>query len=226
MFVLNLESNTLPVTHFTLPRWKRNLQRERSFLWKKISKQLESLELCIFQADKGNGLVIVHKSDLNQLYRNYLADNAMVFPPFKYFNDIQALRSLLADREPNLKATADDRPPTFYFKLKTHKKAFNVQEMYSPGLFEIRNSLTELSLLLRPIVYHKPSITTLVSSHLRPLLRQVIDNSPWLCTDIHEVMATLSHPSINLDTLYTTDIKSFYPSTPHDLILNTFDHYY
>ena len=36
----------------------------------------------------------------------------------------------------------------------------------------------------------------------------------------------LTHPSINLDILYTADIKAFYPSTPHELILKAFDHYY
>ena len=94
-------------------------------------------------------------------------------PPYKYFNDAQALQSPLAALGPNLKATADDRPPTFYFKLT----------------------------LLRPIANHKSSITTLVSSHIRLLFKPIIDNSPWLSNGVHEVLATLSHPSFNIHYL-------------------------
>ena len=79
----------------------------------------------------------------------------------------------------------------------------------------IRNTLSELFNLSRPIAKKpKPSITTLVSSCLRLLITPIIANSPFLRDDVHEMIALLSHPSINLTTLHTYDIKSFYSSAP------------
>lgn len=82
-----------------------------------------------------------------------------------------------------------------------------------------------MSKLVRPIANHKPSITTLVSSHLRPLITPIIQNSPFLCDDVHEVIDAIAHPSIDLTNLHTYDIKSFYSSTPQALILEAFEHY-
>ena len=97
--------------------------------------------------------------------------------------------------------------------------------MTSPGLFEIKNTIAELAKLVRPIANHKPSVTILVSNHLRSLIKPIIDNAPFLCEDVHEVIDALGHPSISLDRIHTYDIKSFYTSTPHALILEAFDHY-
>ena len=115
-------------------------------------------------------------------------------------------------------------PPTMYFKVKVHKPNFQTKEVMSPGLFEIKNTITQLAKLVRPIANHKPSITTLVSTHLRPLIKPIINNAPFLCEDVHEVIDALGHPSISLDHIHTYDIKS-YTSTPHQLILEAFEHY-
>ena len=225
-FALNLEHNTPPLTHFSLPRWKRDLQREFRYLIKAVNAQINIEELKIISVDKGKGLVIVHKSDLQYIYKLWLKSNATRVPPYHYFSQVQKLRQLLAEEDPNLTTLQDDRPPTFYFKLKVHKSQFKCREVYSPSLYRIENSLSELTSICRPIANHKPSITTLVSSHLRPLLTPIIANSSYLCEDVHEVIATLSHPSINMVTLHTYDIKSFYSSVPHTLILEAFDHYH
>ena len=224
-FALNLEHNTPPLTHFPLPKWKRDIQREFKFLTQSVSKQLKAENLNIISVDKGHGLVIVHLSDLQQMYKLWLDQNATRVPPYHYFKQVQDLRTLLAEEDPNLTSLQDDRPPTFYFKIKVHKPQFKSKVVYSPSLYRIQNSLSELVSMCRPIANHKPSITTLVSSHLRPLLTPIIENSPFLSDDIHEVIAILSHPSVNLNALYTYDIKSFYSSAPHQLILEAFDHY-
>ena len=115
----------------------------------------------------------------------------------------------------------DDRPPTFYFKFKTHKADFKVQQD-TPGIFLISQNTELLSKFTRPIVSHKPSITTLASSHLRPLITPIISNSP--VEDVLEVTNLLffHKPPAKL---YCYDIIKFYPSTPHDLIIESFKFY-
>ena len=224
-FALNLEYNTPPLTHFPLPRWKRDLQREYRFLLTRVKDQIRKHSLCIIQVDKGHGLVILHESDLAEIYRLWLNENATRVPGYYYFDAVNKLRDLLADEDPELKSTQDDRPPTMYFKVKVHKPNFKSREVTSPGLFQINNTLKEMSQLVRPIANHKPSISTLVSNHLRPLITPIIKNSPFLCEDVHEVIDALRYPSISLDHFRTYDIKSFYTSTPHQLILEAFEHY-
>ena len=82
----------------------------------------------------------------------------------------------------------------------------------------------QLCKFTRPIVSHKPSITTLASSHLRPLITPIITAAPYLVEDIKEATNLLffhAPPS----KLYCYDIIQFYPSTPHNLILEAFKFY-
>ena len=50
-FALNLEFNTPPLTHFPLPKWKRDLQREHRFLLTTVQQQLRKHDFCIIQVD-------------------------------------------------------------------------------------------------------------------------------------------------------------------------------
>ena len=110
-----------------------------------------------------------------------------------------------------------------YFKYKTHKTAFKVQEE-APSIFVINLTTEQLSNFTRPIVSHKPFLTNLASSHLRPLITHIIDNSPYLVKDVLEATNLLffhKPPS----KLYCYDIIKLYPSTPHTLILEAFNFY-
>ena len=95
--------------------------------------------------DKGHGLVILHESDLAQIYQIWLDENATRVPGYYYFNAINHLRDLLAEQDSDLQTLQDDRAPTMYFKVKVHKPNFRTKEVTSPGLFEIKNTIAELA---------------------------------------------------------------------------------
>ena len=95
-FSLDLEHNTPPLTFFPLPKLKRDLQKEYRYLIDSVKHQTYKENLCIFSVDKGHGLVIVHKSDLEQIYKFCLDRNAQRVLPYFYYEAVRKLRTLLA----------------------------------------------------------------------------------------------------------------------------------
>ena len=122
-------------------------------------------------------------------------------------------------------ALTDDRPPTLYFKIKTHKPTFITHETSQPEVYTYSNVAKDLTKIARPIINHKNSITTHTSSSLRKLITPIIAESKYLTKDIHETIAKLcEHGPPN--QIYTDDIEQFYPNTPHSLVVGAFGFYH
>ena len=119
----------------------------------------------------------------------------------------------------------DDRPPTLYFKIKTHKPYFITNTTSQPEIYTYNNGPKELTPIARPIINHRNSITTHTSTMLRKYIKPIITNSKYLTKDIHETISILSQNNLP-DHIYTGDIEAFYPSTPHSLVLEAFSYYH
>ena len=125
----------------------------------------------------------------------------------------------------------DGRLPTLYFKVKVHKADFQQTvrpntHIDQPFLYS-ETQVERLYACSRPIVNHTACITT------------AIQKSAFLTSDIFETIEKLTKPfQVRRATytltyspptprgsikIYTADIVGFYPSTPHELILNAFD---
>ena len=207
--------------YFSHPGWIRKFHRTHSSLITQIRSQLTALSLTLNQVDKGHGLAVLHKSTLTQIYRSYLRCETTRVPPVKYKADCDKLRNMLYDLDKNRKSYTDDRCPTLYFKYKTHKSIFKVEPVLSAAVYHIKIDIATLCRHTRPIVNHRPSLTTLCSDFFRPHLTPIIKNSVFLVEDVYETVSAVcinGHPS----AIYSYDIQKFYPSTPHDLIMAAF----
>ena len=122
-------------------------------------------------------------------------------------------------------AATDDRPPTCYFKIKTHKAAFRNYTTAEPHIHIYTLGGKSLANLSRPIIDHKNSITTHCSNILRKLITPIINNSPFLTRDVHHTISRLcTHGPPTY--IYTGDIEKFYPNTPHSLVIEAMAYYH
>ena len=131
------------------------------------------------------------------------------------------LRRRLHNYDPTTKAhVTDDRPPTFYFKVNTHKETFPSSATIYTSIYTF--DPYAISPFVRPIANHSASITTLAYKVLRPLLTPIIAQHPLFAGDANAVIKQLSiygpPPAI-----FHYDIN---PSLPHDLALEAFEHYF
>ena len=125
-------------------------------------------------------------------FRNHVvspinSEHANIF----YYNIVNQLRTKLHNLDQNLKTSkTDDRPPTFYFKIKTQKENF-------PSTLTPYTNISHFDPALippfaRPITNHSSSPSTLASRFLRPLLSPIIENHPHLASDVFSAMKQLS----------------------------------
>ena len=117
----------------------------------------------------------------------------------------------------------DDRPPTIYFKIKTHKTTFHHTTTQHENIYIYSNGAKDLLPITRAIINHKNTITSSCSNIFRVLIQPIIRDNPYLTEDVFETInnpCTFGHP----EQICTADIEAFYPNTSHDLILDAFKH--
>ena len=94
-------------------------------------------------------------------------------------------------------SNTDDRCPTFYFKVKIHKAAFQSSltesskypEVYQYSLH--KDNMDMFVAISRPVVNHEGCITTLCTPFLQGPLERVISKCRYLTKDIFESIERL-----------------------------------
>lgn len=224
--LLKLSTNTPPVTRFNIPNSHSHTYRIFKRLLSRLKRQIKQHECSLLTADKGPGLVIIENNTLTGLYNAYIQSKATLVHPADYLVAFDNLFTALLQIDPFMKTnTTDSRPPTFYFKVKTHKPAFITSTTPHPEIYIYNQTPSTLLPIVRPILNHKASISCLCANFLRPLLTPIINASPFLTSDIYQTINNLCQHGPP-PSLYTGDIEQFYPSTPHNLIKDAFTHYY
>ena len=117
--ILNLDLNAPPLTRFPLPVSHRTTHKQYSTLLASFKKLMTFHHIRILATDRTSGLVIMTDTELQVIYATYLLMFQQV-PSSWFYKVTTALRSSLHKYDPNSKAhVTDDRPPTFYFKIKS-----------------------------------------------------------------------------------------------------------
>ena len=101
-----------------------------------LKRQLKTEKIQILQADKDPGLLLIHNATLTELYNKYLNNNATQVTPHEYNETLRKLKyilNLMFVNENN--NNTDDRPPTLYFKIKTHKEQFLTTTTEQMGIY-------------------------------------------------------------------------------------------
>ena len=207
---LNLET---PLTHYTQTNTTRRTYEHYEQLLDTLKRRLKAEQLQIIQADKGPGLLVIHNTTLTDIYKQYLQTNATTVSASTYNESVRRLKLFLylMDLEIGPEAVTDDRPPTLYFKIKTHKPTFITHEAGQPEVYTYLNGAKNLTNIARPIINHRNSITTHTSSCLRKFITPIIAESKYLTKDIYETIAKLcKHGPPN--QIYAGDIEQFYPT--------------
>ena len=123
--ILNLNNNLPPLTHFQLTHQQQRTYDHYNTLLTKLKKELKTHKLKILQADKGPGLIILQENTLTKLYQLYFENSTTITDTETYLKSLHDLKviyyMILYDTKMN---NTDDRPPTIYFKVKTHKTTF------------------------------------------------------------------------------------------------------
>ena len=211
--------------YFNIDKKKNNTYKKFQQTLNTLEQKLKQQQATVLSADKGPGLLIAQNTTVLQIYREYLKLNAHNVHPAIYIDHLNNIRDTLAKLNPLLTLkTNDDRVPTFYFKIKTHKDVFNAQPTKHKEIYTYNIGPIVICTIARPIVNHTNSITVLCSDILRPLISPIIERCKYLTPDIFKTIDALmayGAPS----QIYTGDIEKFYPSTPHTLIITAFHHY-
>ena len=191
-FQYNLDLNASPLTRFPLPRAHRDTHKRFTSLLASFRLLIKRYSLRIISTDKSSGLVILTDTELQVLYSTYLLQFKQI-PAFWYYKFITSLRRKIFNLDHNLRTSVtDDRPPTAYFKLKTHKDTFPSSYTVFTNIFTF--DPYAIAPFARPIVNHSSSISTLASKLLRPLITPIITNHPLLSSDVY----TANGPVVNL----------------------------
>ena len=140
----------------------------------------------------------------------------------KALHDLKVILYMIL--EPRKMNYTDDRPPTMYFKIKSHKPSFRTTTTEYEEIYCYSNGAKDLLIISRAIINHKNSITSSSCDLIRVLTKPIIQDSPYLTEDIHQTIKQLCENGFP-DHIYTGDIEAFYPNTPHELILAAFKHY-
>ena len=123
--LLRLTTNTPPVTRFNIPTSQVHTHRTFKRLLSRFRKQIKESQYSLITADKGSDLVIIQNTTLTELYHRNIQTKATLIHPGDYLTISNDLFEALIQIDPFTKTNAtDDRPPTFCFKVKTHKPAF------------------------------------------------------------------------------------------------------
>ena len=225
--ILNLQHNIPPLTHFAQNNKVQQTYSHYDRLLLQLKQHLRTEKLQILSADKGPGLILIPTKELTELYREHLQQNATTATMQQYNETLRRLKVILYLMKVNIppQAATDDRPPTCYFKVKTHKAAFRNYTTAEPHIHIYTLGGKALANLSRPIINHKNSITTHCSNVLQKLITPIINNSPLLTKDVHHTISRLcTHgPPTNI---YTGDIEKFYPNTPHSLVIEAMAYYH
>ena len=212
---LKLPHNNPPLTNYPIPQNRRQQWRYKD-LHQKLSTLLNQHQLSILMADKGSGMLLIQKSTVMLMYARY-AGNFPQQHPQLYKQSLQRLKAALLtiNNDMHLLAT-DDRLPTFYFKIKVHKAAFQkccLENTTHPHLFHfqdgnssrsssssstINNDDGDLNILYacsRPIANHQGCITTLCGNYLKKIIDPAIQVSKYLTEDVFDTIEKLTRPS-------------------------------
>ena len=212
------------LTHFQLTNKQKHTYDNYNKLLTKLNEKLKQQKLKILQADKGPGLILVQNNTLTQLYKKYFsAEQSDTNKYMKALHDLKVILYMIM--EPRKMNSTDDRPPTVYFKVKTHKTTFRTSTTEHEEIYTYKNGAQELLPISRAIVNHKNSITSSSCDMLRTLIKPIIEQSKYLTADIFETIHQICEHGLP-DTIHTGDIEAFYLNIPHDLILDAFKHYH
>ncbi|KAI6649852.1 hypothetical protein LOD99_6402 [Oopsacas minuta] len=215
--ILNLETNTPPLTYYQISRPEQRTYNRYSHLLQQLKENVKRENVQILSADKGPGLVIVKTFTVMRLYQLYLGKAATNVPPTTYMSAISRLKNALYKLNPDTQLqNTDDRVPTMYFKIKTHKATFLTHTTQHPEIYTYSNGAKELVEISRPIINHKNTITSCASKAIRNLITPIIQLHPYLTQDIFETISELSKLGPP-EKIYTADVEAFYPNTPHEL---------
>ena len=192
--ILNLEHNIPPLTHFILNNKAQQTYDHYVILLQQLKQHLQVEKLQILSADKGPGLILIPIKKLTDLYQEHLRNNATKAPHQQLNENLSRLKLILYLVKVNIspQATTDDRPPTCYFKIKTHTTAFTNYITAEPHIHIYTLGGKELANLSRPFINHRNSITTHCSNILRKLITPIIFNSiphegrtPYNCNAVY-----------------------------------------
>ena len=222
---LTLETNNPPLTHFqTTHRHTRTYTKYKTLLTT-LKRDLKTNGLTIVSADKGPGLIILEQTTLTDIYNLYFTKTGHKVQTDQYKNILRKLKQTIIQIDESTKLlNTDDRPPTIYFKLKTHKPTFLTTTTIKNEIYTYTNGAQSFLPISRAIVNHKTSITACCSNFLRPHITPIIANCPYLTQDIFETISLLGRYGPP-ETIHTADIEAFYPSTPHSLVVEAFTFY-
>ena len=223
--LLNLKSNTPPLTQFLTDSKREKTYRKFNALLNQMKDALNTNKLSIVACDKGPGLLLMSNNTLQSTYQEYLKGNSFITSNIEIKKALLGLKNSLLEVDSRASIiNTDDRVPTFYFKIKTHKETFTSNTTRFPEIFSYNLGPKTLVKIARPVVNHKTSITCLSSQYLRKFITPIIEKSPYLTQDIFQTMDRLCRLG-RPDYIYSGDIEAFYPSTPHSLVLQAFRHY-
>ena len=134
-----------------------------------LEQKLKQHQATVLSADKGPGLIITQITTFLQLYNEYLKQNAHNVHPGIYLDHLANIRNTIALLNPLITIkTNDDRIPTFYFKIKTHKEIFNAQTTKYKEIYTYNIGPKTMCTIARPIVNHSNSITVMCSASFDP----------------------------------------------------------
>ena len=158
--ILKLENNIPSLTHFeqTNNTRRTNELQGHNFL-RTLRQHLNTERLQILQADKGPGLVLIHNNTLTYIYKEYHRTNAVHVTAATYNETLRKLILVLylMSVEITSDAVTDDRPPTMYLKIKTHKPTFSTQSTSKQEIYVFTNGPNKLTSISRPIIIHTSS---------------------------------------------------------------------
>eukprot|EP00800_Vazella_pourtalesii_P012414 TRINITY_DN2925_c0_g1_i2.p1 TRINITY_DN2925_c0_g1~~TRINITY_DN2925_c0_g1_i2.p1 ORF type:complete len:432 (-),score=12.92 TRINITY_DN2925_c0_g1_i2:1261-2556(-) len=225
--ILRLQENILPLTHFTQNNATKQTYDTYERLFNKLKQHLKTEKLQILQADKGPGLILIHNSTLTEIYNNYLQTNGTQITNVQYNNTVRRIKHILYLMNVNIKedTTTDDRLPTMYFKIKTHKQSFQTYPINHPEIYTYTLGAKDLTNIARPIINHKNRINTHCSNVLTTLSSPIIADSKFLTKDLHETISLLCQHGPP-GHIFTGDKEKFDPNTPHSLFIEALAHYY
>ena len=137
--ILNLEHNIPPLTHFTLNNEAQHTYNHYDRLLQQLKQHLRVEKLQILSTDKGSCLILIPIKELTELYQEHLQKNATKATIQQYNETLRRLKLILYLMEVNIspQATTDDRPPTCYFKIKTHKLPSPTTQQQNPTSISI-----------------------------------------------------------------------------------------
>ena len=176
--------------------------------------------------DKGSGLIILSQITVERLYNLYLKP-FQIITLHQVRNHTLKIREAIHALDSDAKTLPqDDRTPTFYFKIKAHKTDFPSEE--HPLLDNIHIIFATANQLLpysRIVVNHASSLTSLASNYISdllwPIILQASHHDPDCRTALNRLFSIPQPPQ----KLYCSDIKSFYPNTPHSLIMESINYF-